>query len=652
MERQQIQHEGREIPYFPYHTVVVGSGAAGLNAAARLFDMGCTSVALVTEGMNMGTSRNTGSDKQTYYRLAETGESGDSIEEMARSLYGGGAADQDIAYCEAAGSLRAFYRLVELGVAFPHDRYGNFTGYKTDHDPKARATSAGPSTSRFMTEALEAEVRRRGIDIFDGYEAVRICKDGGAVAGLIALEKKTGGFAAFGARNIVYATGGPAGLYRRSVYPGSQTGATGAALEAGAWAQNLTEWQYGIASVKFRWNLSGSYQQVLPRYVSTDAGGGDAREFLSEWFSSPQRMYDAIFLKGYQWPFDPRKVLGEGSSLIDLLVYHETEIRGRRVFLDFTQNPGVKPMDFSLLSAEPYAYLERIHALFGTPVERLRHINAPAITLYRQHGIDLEREWLEIQVAAQHCNGGLAGDIWWHSNIEGFFPVGEVNGSHGVYRPGGSALNAGQVGSFRAAQYIAARRRELRPLGAEAFSNAAAGDIAFCCDLAQKLVANAEGLSPRELLLEIGESMSLHGAFIRHPGRMKEALGLAKRRLAHFAEETRADQGSLAAAFRCRDLLITQCCMLTAMLDYMEQGGRSRGSYLVCDEKGQLPLKGMDERFRFALDDGARNGQIQQVAYDGGVCSPQWRLARQLPNELGDAFENVWSSYLADGIIR
>ena len=29
--------------------------------------------------------------------------------------------------------------------------------------------------------------------------------------------------------------------------------------------------------------------------------------------------------------------------------------------------------------------------------------------------------------------------------MQGFFPIGEVNGSHGVYRPGGSALNAGQA---------------------------------------------------------------------------------------------------------------------------------------------------------------------------------------------------------------
>ena len=59
------------------HTVVVGSGAAGLNGAHRLRQYGVKNVALVTEDMKAGTSRNTGSDKQTYYKLSLAGEQGD-----------------------------------------------------------------------------------------------------------------------------------------------------------------------------------------------------------------------------------------------------------------------------------------------------------------------------------------------------------------------------------------------------------------------------------------------------------------------------------------------------------------------------------------------------------------------------------------------
>lgn len=55
------------------NTAVVGSGAAGFNAADRLWQLGQRDIVLVTENRAGGTSRNTGSDKQTYYKLTLSG---------------------------------------------------------------------------------------------------------------------------------------------------------------------------------------------------------------------------------------------------------------------------------------------------------------------------------------------------------------------------------------------------------------------------------------------------------------------------------------------------------------------------------------------------------------------------------------------------
>ena len=44
---------------------VIGSGCAAFNAADWLYDYGQRDIAVITEGRNTGTSRNTGSDKQT-----------------------------------------------------------------------------------------------------------------------------------------------------------------------------------------------------------------------------------------------------------------------------------------------------------------------------------------------------------------------------------------------------------------------------------------------------------------------------------------------------------------------------------------------------------------------------------------------------------
>jgi len=489
MKSSVLEIAGQKFPCFSVNTLIIGSGAASLSAALRLFVSGQKNIVIATESWGAGTSNNAGSDKQTYYKQSLCGQKPDSPIKMAEDLFSGGSMHGDIALCEAQNSLLAFFYLVSLGVPFPHDRFGGYVGYKTDHDPLGRGTSAGPLTSHLMFKALAGEVKKQGIPVLNDLEIIALLtqkKDSDShVIGAVGLDKTelaAGrlGLVLFNAVNVVLGTGGPGGIYRASVYPESQLGSHGLALSIGAKAQNLTESQFGLASIKFRWNVSGTYQQVIPRYVSTDLDGTGENEFLNEYFPDMGTLATAIFLKGYQWPFDPRKVRDYGSSLIDVLVYQETVIKGRRVFLDYTANPtgGGRLTDFSFenLADEAYEYLKKSEALFGTPIERLRAMNLPAIDLYKKHDIDLEKEYLEIAVCAQHNNGGLQGNVWWESNIKHLFPVGEVNGSHGIYRPGGSALNAGQVGSQRAALFITKQYAHTPPKK-ETFAAAVTGRI-------------------------------------------------------------------------------------------------------------------------------------------------------------------------------
>ena len=330
---------------YTYDCVVIGTGAAGYNAACRLKEFGMQ-VAIVTEGVGYGTSRNTGSDKQTYYKLGLSGDCPDSVYKMAKNLFDGGSVDGDNALCEAALSARCFMNLCELGVPFPVNRYGEYVGYKTDHDPYERATSAGPLTSKYMTEALQKKAESLAIKVFDGCYAVKILKYGERVCGLLCIKDKE--LVAFRCADIVMATGGPAGIYADSVYPECHTGSTGLAIKAGAKMQNLALWQYGLASVSPRWNVSGTYMQVLPRFVSIDKDGTE-HDFLWEYFQDQYAGLSLVFLKGYQWPFDPKKA-ENGSSLIDMLVYRECTKKKRRVYLDFTKNPF--EIDFTKLSDE------------------------------------------------------------------------------------------------------------------------------------------------------------------------------------------------------------------------------------------------------------------------------------------------------------
>lgn len=630
------------------NTAIVGSGAAGFNAADRLWQLGQRDIVLVTENRVGGTSRNTGSDKQTYYKLTLSGGDPDSVREMADTLFAGRCVDGDIALCEAALSTQCFLKLVELGVPFPRNRYGEYIGYKTDHDPRRRATSVGPYTSKQMTECLEAAVQAKGVPMLDRTQVIKILTDGGTVCGLLCLntaaQDAADRFTLIRCKNVIWATGGPAGMYADSVYPFSQYGATGLALEAGAKGKNLTEWQYGLASVAPRWNVSGTYMQVLPRVYSAAADGSDEREFLMDFFTDAHDMLSKLFLKGYQWPFDVRKV-ADGSSIIDILVYLET-CKGRKVYLDYRTNPAGGEFSYDALLPEAREYLTRAGACFGTPIERLAQMNQPAIDFYRDKGVDLYTQPLEIALCAQHNNGGIGIDCWWQTDVKGLFAVGEAAASHGVYRPGGTALNAGQVGSTRAAQYIAARCRGDAPACFDTEAAAALTEMAALADACRADTGNV-----RALWQHAAEEMSRCGAAIRDPAQIRAYGKQVEAQLAGFAKTVKAgSRTELAMVYRLRDMLLSQHAYLTAMADYTAHGGQSRGSALYTDLTGGVkPFAQLPGTFTFALDE-TEAPLIQELWFEDGTCKTDWRAPRPIPED-DDFFENVWRSYRETGNI-
>lgn len=620
-----------------YDVIIVGSGAAGFGTACRLIDAGEKRICLVTEGVQKGTSRNAGSDKQTYYKLGLGGSSPDSVRQMAENLFAGGCTDGDNALCEAALSARCFYRLCELGVPFPHSAYGEYVGYKTDHDPFARATSAGPLTSRFMTEALEKEAMRLGATVFDNMMAIEILQDESGVCGLLCLGLSDGEFVLFRSTNIVLATGGPAGIYADSVYPRGQYGALGLAAKSGVKMQNLTEWQFGLASTSPRWNVSGTYMQVLPRFVSVDADGTE-HDFLAEYFADRYTALSFVFFKGYQWPFDVKKIK-DGSSIVDILVYRETVLYNRRVYLDYTKNPfGLSEIDFSRLHGDAYAYLNGNGACFGTPFERLEKMNAPAVELYRSFGHDLETTPLEIALCAQHHNGGISVSAHWQTSLPGLFAVGECAGTHGITRPGGSALNAGQVGALRVADYIShadARKKPDENTFAAIAAKALEKQYAF-----RTAVLAAENTAS-SALIEAQKAMRAWGGAIRNPEEAEKLCTATREKLTDFSFGVQ-NKNAVYKAYRLQDILLAQYCVLSAITDYSKKGA-SRGSALYTDPFGYLPPK-LSECFRFTVMEDNRKDDVQEVQLIENQCEITWRKVRPIPEE-NTVFEEVWKQF-------
>lgn len=685
METKQIANQ--TVTINRYNTVIVGSGAAGMNCAVHLYEFmkakGVENpqdrIAVVTAGLGLGASRMSGSDKQTYYKIGTSPDIADSAEEFAKSLTAAGCCHGDSALIEAIGSLREFYHLVQAGVPFPTDSTGTFIGYKTDHDPYERATSAGPKTSRFMSQCLQKQLERYGVEIHDGQEVAQLLTWHGLpgreqitgkmpvpqgeskrIIGVVTVDKKNAdesnrAINVFFGANIVLAAGGPGELFKTTVYPKGQLGIHGLAFKAGLTGANLTESQFGLASIKFRWNVSGTYMQAIPRIYSTNADGKDEKEFLTSFFPSMSKMATNIFLKGYQWPFDPQRIENLKSSLVDILVFNETQ-KGRRVYMDFLHNPigsdSMDEFDIDELESEAKEYLEKAGALQKTPIERLAHMNVPAIEIYKENGIDLYSEPLEIAVCAQHNNGGFAVDKWWQSNIPQTFIIGEMAGTHGVKRPGGSALNAGQTGGLRAAEYIV---------------NVYGGELPDYSDKQSEIdrqlsdiVASFEqyksssGSDPEEVLEEIRSRMTASAGHIRELNDAQRALKEAVKLYKSIQQKgfNSKDAKVLITAIQAEHLALASVGYLKAVVELLEQGSGSRGSHLVLSEDGieihpDVIDKATGKPLKFKPENESLRSTVLQVEYDEG--SPDLFRCRNIklrpaPTDR-KAFEPAWQDY-------
>jgi succinate dehydrogenase/fumarate reductase flavoprotein subunit len=313
------------------------------------------------------------------------------------------------------------------------------------------------------------------------------------------------------------------------------------------------------------------------------------------------------------------------------------------VFLDFRTNPDA--FSFPSLSEEARNYLEKSQALLGTPIARLEKMNPGAVALYLDHGIDIRKEPLEIGVCAQHNNGGLAGNHWWESvNIRHLFPVGEVNGSHGVYRPGGSALNSGQVAGFRAAEYIANRYRQ-PTLDAGSVEQAAARAVA---ELRAWIgVAGGGQRSWQADRAELQERMSRAAAHIRERGEVEKAVGEAWRQ--HHRMEAAGGAGAggteLVERLRNRQLSFAHVVYLEAVKFALETGVGSRGSALVLDGGGLHVHDRLGGEWRMLPENPVFREQVQETVADAaGRVTHRWTPRRPLP-DIDTWFEAAWARF-------
>jgi succinate dehydrogenase/fumarate reductase flavoprotein subunit len=389
----------------------------------------------------------------------------------------------------------------------------------------------------------------------------------------------------------------------------------------------------------------------MPRVYSVDADGNEYN-FLADYYRTTQEIASNVFRKGYQWPFHATRMFDYGSSLVDIAVHRESQ-KGRKVYLDFLKNiePGKDGRAFSMdeLDSDVYEYLNNNQANLSTPLERLDRLNPLAIKLYQMNGRDVTCEPLEFAINNQHMNGGIEVDTWGRTNIEGCYAIGEVAGTHGVTRPGGAALNSGQVFARRAATHIS--QRTTKGLDYQL-------DMSIISEAVVELTnsTNKGGLAVEDIKQLVQSTMSDKAGFICDEDEI--ATGLAE--LQQLNTKIR-DQGIYAPASRSlysvqwRQNALAAQAIMTALNHYVKNGGGSRGARAICNKNGGLvpdTVLGPLSDLPLLPEQDKDKDSIIRVLLNNNELEVSERNCRELQNVGSFYFEKNWMPWLTGEMVK
>ncbi|GAA1791820.1 L-aspartate oxidase [Agromyces lapidis] len=387
--------------------LVIGGGIAGLWAAVRSADAGC-SVELVTKTELA----------ETNTRYAQGG--------IAAALFPDDSAARHVADTLAAGAGLAdpvavrvlcdegparVRDLIRFGVAFDRGDSGLSRGLEAAHSRARIVHAGGDATGAAIEAALVGTVRRRAVRIDERTMLLDLLVERGADgrAGVVGarLLDEHGAIVERRADAVVLATGGSGRLYRHTTNPDVATGdGVAAAWRAGAAVADLEFTQFHPTA------LAAPGTPLISEAVRGD--GAVLRDATGHRFM-PEVHPDAELA--------PRDVVARA------VWRRMAEQGGAPARLDAT---GLG----AAFLAERFPGLDRV---------------------VRDAGIDWGREPVPVTPAAHYAMGGVATDLDGRTSLPGLYAVGECarTGVHGANRLASNSLLEAAVFAERVARAIA-----------------------------------------------------------------------------------------------------------------------------------------------------------------------------------------------------
>ena len=417
--------------------LVVGSGAAALRAILDA-DNGGVEVLVVIKGefRKSGATFHSVAEVGAFNVPDDAGHTGDDPDVFLDDILtaGQGMADPKLSRILANEAEEALSYLESYGVYFERkdDDYLVFQACFSSR-PRSHVIK---DHFKPIVKALGTEASRRGIKVLDNLMITNLIVRDGECLGAYAIDAK-GEPVVIRAKSTILTTGGASQLFATNLYPSDITGDGYAmAHRAGVHLANMEFMQAGISIVSPFINLFGNYLwDAHPNLTDRDG-----LPFVSDYLPEGLGLDAVIEEKQRHFPFSSSDISKYVEISVQKAINAGRAAEEGGVFLDFLDT------DFDRILSDQRRSIAR---MWPTTYE-----------WYRERGVDLYKEKVQIACSAHAINGGILIDENAQSSVIGLFAAGEVAaGPHGADRLGGNMAMTCQVFGGRAGRAAAERAR-------------------------------------------------------------------------------------------------------------------------------------------------------------------------------------------------
>jgi len=383
-----------------YDIVIVGAGGGGLYAALETSRKKGLKVAVLSKVYP--TRSHTGA-AQGGINAALGNVAPDSPEKHAYDTVKGSdfLADQDAVELMCEMAPKVIREMEHMGLPFSRLPDGRIAQRPFGGASFPRTCYAADKTGHVMLQTLYEQCLRFGVEFLNEWFALSIVHDGERVAGLTAINLRTGEVVGIRAKAVILATGGHARIYwrRTSNALGNTGDGPAMVLRAGLSLKDMEFVQFHPTGLRRTGILVTEGARGEGGYLINAKG----ERFMAKY--APEKMELA-----------PRDLVSRAI---------ETEIMEGRGFEDDEGNK--------------FVYLDLRHLGKKKILERLPQIRELAIDF---EGVDPIEEPIPVRPTAHYSMGGIDTDKFGRTPIKGLYAVGECAcvSVHGANRLGGNSL--------------------------------------------------------------------------------------------------------------------------------------------------------------------------------------------------------------------